>query len=182
MKCNYRFPQTVQEVPSLAVALLQGSPTETPPQERFSKGAELGRVTSLGGLGDPLLVSNEGEIEEIEEKLKQTAALEEAKKKLEEIKGVSMGAACAPSVANVYVEDFERKFIYNEIAPFFENVSRWPRYIDDVFFIRKGEEELLEELFAWLNLGDSNLKFSMKRDKKQLEFLDVCILQRDDTL
>ncbi|KAJ1138276.1 hypothetical protein NDU88_004667 [Pleurodeles waltl] len=43
----------------------------------------------------------------------------------QQIKGVSMGAACAPSVANLYVGAFEQRHIYNEIDPFFENVHLW---------------------------------------------------------
>ncbi|KAJ1188794.1 hypothetical protein NDU88_005551, partial [Pleurodeles waltl] len=69
-----------------------------------------------------------------------------------QIKGVSMGAAYAPSVANLYVGAFEEKHIYNEIAPFFENVHLWCRYMDDVFFIWRGKEQELLEFFLWLNL------------------------------
>ncbi|KAJ1129296.1 hypothetical protein NDU88_007667 [Pleurodeles waltl] len=48
-------------------------------------------------------------------------------------KGVSMGAACASSVANIYVGSFEETYIYNEMAPFYENVHFWSRFIDDIF-------------------------------------------------
>ncbi|KAJ1082223.1 hypothetical protein NDU88_002391 [Pleurodeles waltl] len=43
-------------------------------------------------------------------------------------KGVSMGAACAPSVANIYVGLFEQTHIYNEMAPFYENFRLWSRH------------------------------------------------------
>ncbi|KAJ1208254.1 hypothetical protein NDU88_003640 [Pleurodeles waltl] len=72
-------------------------------------------------------------------------------------KGVSMGAACAPSVANIYVGLFEQTHIYNKIAPFYENIRLWSRYIDDVFFIWSGHEEQLEEFCEWINLCDTNL-------------------------
>ncbi|KAJ1100564.1 hypothetical protein NDU88_005646 [Pleurodeles waltl] len=81
-----------------------------------------------------------------------------------QIKGVSMGAACAPSVANLYVGAFEDKIIYNEMAPFYENVRAWSRFIDDVFFIWKGSEDQLLEFYSWLNLCDSNLRFTIKYD------------------
>ncbi|KAJ1175202.1 hypothetical protein NDU88_000493 [Pleurodeles waltl] len=81
-----------------------------------------------------------------------------------QIKGISMGAACAPSVANLYVGAFEEKFIYNEMAPFYENVQAWSRFIDDVFFIWKGSEDQLLEFYSWLNLCDSNLRFTIKYD------------------
>ncbi|KAJ1186984.1 hypothetical protein NDU88_003763 [Pleurodeles waltl] len=92
-----------------------------------------------------------------------------------QIKGVSMGAACAPSVANLYVGAFEDKFIYNEMAPFYENVQAWSRFIDDVFFIWKGSEDQLLEFYSWLNLCDTNLRFTIKYDHHLVEFLDVYI-------
>lgn len=56
----------------------------------------------------------------------------------QQIQGVSMGALCAPSVACLYMGHFEQINIYNEIAPFHENVRAWSRFIDDIFFIWEG--------------------------------------------
>ncbi|KAJ1161203.1 hypothetical protein NDU88_001690 [Pleurodeles waltl] len=81
-------------------------------------------------------------------------------------KGVSMGAACAPSVANIYVGYFEEKCVYNEIAPFFENIHSWSRFIDDIFSIWTGEEESLLEFSQWINLCDPNLKFTFHTSRK----------------
>ncbi|KAJ1164219.1 hypothetical protein NDU88_004664 [Pleurodeles waltl] len=78
-------------------------------------------------------------------------------------KGVSMGAACAPSVANIYVGSFEETHIYNEMAPFYENVHFWSRFIDDIFFIwtvswlsTKASDKMYDILFP--TFGEKNAK------------------------
>lgn len=59
-----------------------------------------------------------------------------------QIKGVAMGSACAPSVANIFMERFESDFIYDPVAnPFYENIKFWKHFIDDIFFIFKGPIE-----------------------------------------
>ncbi|KAJ1191957.1 hypothetical protein NDU88_001270 [Pleurodeles waltl] len=50
--------EAVREMPPLAVVLLLNSPTEVPPQDWFSKEAELGRVAGLERLGVPPLFSD----------------------------------------------------------------------------------------------------------------------------
>ncbi|KAJ1130815.1 hypothetical protein NDU88_009162 [Pleurodeles waltl] len=82
-------------------------------------------------------------------------------------KGVSMGAACAPSVANIYVGSFEEKNFYNEIAPFFENIQSWSRFIDDIFFIWTGEEESLLEFRTTGKQSISSTKHSELETKSQ---------------
>ena len=49
-----------------------------------------------------------------------------------QIKGCAMGAICAPSYANIFMDHFERKFIY----PFIKTFSLiYFRFIDAIFFI-----------------------------------------------
>ncbi|XP_078523015.1 uncharacterized protein LOC144792032 [Lissotriton helveticus] len=92
-----------------------------------------------------------------------------------QIKGTSMGATCAPSLACLYVSKFEDKHIYNITAPFYENISEWGRYIDDIFFIWTGDMETLNDFLTWLNCGDVNLKFTSHVSKNCVEFLDIII-------
>lgn len=99
-----------------------------------------------------------------------------------QIQGVSMGAACAPSVACLYMGLFESQHIYNDLAPFQENVYVWSRFIDDIFFIWKGEDDLLQEFTAWLNAANNNLRFSANHSKIKVEFLDVWIGHSDSKL
>lgn len=57
-----------------------------------------------------------------------------------QIKGVVMGSACVPSVADIFMECLENDFIHDPgVNPFFENVIFWKRFIDNIFAIFKGQ-------------------------------------------
>ncbi|XP_078498180.1 uncharacterized protein LOC144754363 [Lissotriton helveticus] len=99
-----------------------------------------------------------------------------------QVKGVSMGASMAQSIANIYMILFESKFIFNEVAPFFESVSHWYRYIDDIFFVWTDGEQTLKEFLLWLNLTDENLRFTAHINKSKVEFLDINIKNKDGAL
>ncbi|XP_078506382.1 uncharacterized protein LOC144764092 [Lissotriton helveticus] len=90
-----------------------------------------------------------------------------------QVKGTSMGASCAPSIANAYMGEWELQHVYNEVAPFFENVRLWRRFIDDIFFIWHGTEEQLQDYIGWLNSSDPNLKFTSNYHTEKVEFLDI---------
>ena len=51
-----------------------------------------------------------------------------------QITGCAMGTICAPSYANIFMANFESKFIYPLIE---DKVITYLRYIDDIFFIWK---------------------------------------------
>ncbi|XP_078509911.1 uncharacterized protein LOC144769621 [Lissotriton helveticus] len=97
-------------------------------------------------------------------------------------KGTSMGATCAPSLACLCVSQFEEQHIFNQVSPFYENISMWSRYIDDVFFIWTGPVDILMEFITWLNLGDDNLNFTSHLDNQSCEFLDLIIKHTDGFL
>ncbi|KAM3842824.1 SKA complex subunit 2 [Diretmus argenteus] len=51
-----------------------------------------------------------------------------------EVNGCSMGSTVAPSYANLYVGLFEEKFVYNPTEnPFINKITKWFRYIDDIW-------------------------------------------------
>ncbi|XP_078540042.1 uncharacterized protein LOC144825001 [Lissotriton helveticus] len=99
-----------------------------------------------------------------------------------QIRGVSMGASCAPTIANIYVALFEEKFIFNEVAPFFESIFYWSRFIDDIIFIWDDNEDVLQEFVSWLNACDPNLKFTEKMSNSEIEFLDLNIKHHEGKL
>lgn len=80
-----------------------------------------------------------------------------------------------PRVANIFMARFEQKFIHNEVAPFYESVTNWVRFIDNIFFILTGTMDILEEFLIWLNLCDLNMKFTAHKSRKQVKFLDILI-------
>ena len=51
-----------------------------------------------------------------------------------------MGTICKPAYANIFMDHFEKKYIY----PFLEGLSlSYVRFIDDIFFIRTGNKDRL---------------------------------------
>ncbi|XP_078525166.1 uncharacterized protein LOC144798270 [Lissotriton helveticus] len=99
-----------------------------------------------------------------------------------QLRGVSMGASVAPSIANIYMSAFEDRFIDNEVAPFFESISHWSRYIDDIFFIWTNGNDSLLEFLEWINLTDENLHFTAQHSTSQVEFLDLLIRENNNKL
>ena len=58
----------------------------------------------------------------------------------------------------------------------------WLRYIDDIFFIWNESEEKFDEFLDNLNNFHPNLKFTSKKSKKSVNFLDVKVSLIDQHL
>ena len=67
-----------------------------------------------------------------------------------------MGTICAPSYANIFMDHFERKFIYPFIKTF---LLIYLRFIDDIFFIWTGSKAGLEKFLNELNKKHPSIKF-----------------------
>lgn len=100
-----------------------------------------------------------------------------------QIKGTSMGSTFAPSYANLYVGFFEQQFIFNEDRnPFYSNIIRYFRYLDDVLCVFKGSQNELNEFTMHLNEMSPDLKFTAESDSKRVHFLDMWITLEDGRL
>ena len=87
-----------------------------------------------------------------------------------------MGAVFAPTIANLYVSNFESQHILTTTNPYQNNILKWLRYIDDVLLIWKGESSSLTLFHTWLNGLDPNLKFSLEQHNSEISFLDLKII------
>ena len=86
-----------------------------------------------------------------------------------QISGTAMGAMVAPTYANLYMNDIKESFIYTYKNP----PIHWYRFIDDIWSIFRGTENELLEYLKYLNLLNTNLKFTATYSKDHVEFLDV---------
>ena len=86
--------------------------------------------------------------------------------------GCAMGTKCAPNYANIFMGDFEEKYIY----PFIEHYSSlYLRYIDDIFIIWKGTKGEFEKFIKDLNSKHATIKFEYEISKKEINFLDTTV-------
>ena len=86
-------------------------------------------------------------------------------------KGVAMGSCVSPSVANIFMSQFERKYVYTHAnKPFI-----WFRYIDDIFAIFTQSDEEIDNFIQHLNNVLPTIKFTFEMSKEQVTFLDTLV-------
>ena len=90
-----------------------------------------------------------------------------------------MGTICAPSYANIFMDHFERKFIY----PFIKTFSLiYLRFIDDIFFKWTGSKTDLETFLNELSAKHPSIKFEYEISKERISFLDTEIYIKNNKL
>ncbi len=67
-----------------------------------------------------------------------------------------MGTKVAPSLANIFMADFEEKFVYHNNG----GIILWKRFIDDVICIHEGDLTDVNTLFEYLNSCHPTIKFT----------------------
>ncbi|XP_030068592.1 uncharacterized protein LOC115476378 [Microcaecilia unicolor] len=92
-----------------------------------------------------------------------------------QIKGVAMGASVAPSLACLYMMHFEKRYVY--ASRWFQYITSWKRYIDDVIMLWHGPMVELRLFLEYLNSVDSNIKFTSRIAQNEIEFLDIKIIR-----
>lgn len=88
-----------------------------------------------------------------------------------QIKGTAIGASSSVAIAEIFVHEvFESKR---------KNLGKGPnlyfRYIDDIFGIMVGGMEERDDFFCWANTVHPNLKFTLEKGCRELNFLDTTI-------
>ena len=75
-----------------------------------------------------------------------------------QIKSCAMGTTCAPAYTNIFMDHFERKYIY----PFLEGLSlSYLRFIDDILFIWTGSKQQLIAFLNDLNTKHNSIMFNI---------------------
>ena len=84
----------------------------------------------------------------------------------------------APSYANIFMGRLERQLIAQaEIKP-----HTWLRCIDDVFIIWTEGESSLRDFIDYLNSAHRTIKFISNCSYKEVEFLDVKVINESGNL
>ena len=93
-----------------------------------------------------------------------------------QVGGTAMGTKLAPSFANLFMGDFEEKFVYSySLQPFL-----WKRFIDDIFIIWTYGENELNKFVEYLNSKHQTIKFTRESSKNSIDFLDITIMIEPD--
>ncbi|MCP3929589.1 MAG: hypothetical protein GY705_10855, partial [Bacteroidetes bacterium] len=88
-----------------------------------------------------------------------------------QLQGSSMGSRCAPAYANVFMGDFEDKYVY----PYGDNIIFWKRFIDDIFCLFQGTEDQILAFIDFLNSWDDKIQFTANYSQKEVPFLDILV-------
>lgn len=91
-----------------------------------------------------------------------------------QLQGTAMGSNVAPSYANLFMANFEEKFVYPHPS-FIRHALLWYRYIDDVFFMWSGTVEELLDFKSDLDNSLDTISFTLEHDLRTVHFLDVAI-------
>jgi hypothetical protein len=86
-----------------------------------------------------------------------------------QVGGTAMGTKVAPSFANIFMADFEEKWVYTHRP----QPKIWLRYIDDIFMIWDHGVDSLQEFLAHLNSCHRTIKFTSEYSTQQVTFLDT---------
>jgi hypothetical protein len=93
-----------------------------------------------------------------------------------QVGGTAMGTKVAPSFANLFMADFEDKYVYTyPVRP-----SLWLRYIDDIFLIWEHSQEELNNFLTHLNSCHRTIKFTHEMSTTSVNFLDTTIILNSD--
>jgi len=96
-----------------------------------------------------------------------------------QVGGTAMGTKVAPSLANLFMADFENKYVYTYPT----KPSIWLRYIDDIFLIWEHTQAELQTFLDHLNTCHPTIKFTYEFSTSSVNFLDTTIhLDTDGSL
>ena len=87
-----------------------------------------------------------------------------------------MGSKCAPSLACLYMADFEERYVY----PYATQPLLWKRYIDDIFIIWTHGDTTLNAFVSYLNNCHPSIKFAVTKSTLQVDFLDLIVKKTKD--
>ena len=89
-----------------------------------------------------------------------------------------MGTRLAPSYANIFMSDFEDKYVYTyQLQPLL-----WLRYIDDIFCVWQHGKSELDNFTEHLNNAHRSIKFTTEKSNTSVNFLDTTVTIRDKEL
>ena len=98
----------------------------------------------------------------------------------EQVDGVSMGSPLGPTLANIFLVHYERKWL--DQCPLQFKPEYYRRYVDDLFLMFK-EKDHVKKFLRYLNSRHPNIKFTHEEENEnKISFLDVRITREENIL
>lgn len=90
--------------------------------------------------------------------------------------GLAMGSPLSPLLADIYMDDFESKFIMNN-NNFSNNIIYYYRYVDDILVLWNNDQDNLNSFVDYLNSCHTKIKFTLEKqnNNNSINFLDITI-------
>ena len=88
-----------------------------------------------------------------------------------QVGGTAMGTKVAPSLANLFMAQFEDDHVYN----YHTQPLIWLRYIDDIFMIWDKDKASLDSFLSHLNSCHPTIKFTSEISTEYVNFLDTSV-------
>ena len=95
-----------------------------------------------------------------------------------QISGTAMGTKLAPAYANIFMGDFENRFVY----PYHTQPLVWKRYIGDVFIIWTHGKPALDIFLHHLDICHKTIKFTMEDSTTTVNFLDITVIKNTENI
>ena len=96
-----------------------------------------------------------------------------------QIKGCAIGTICAPAYPNIFMVNFDLKYIYPYIR---DKTKMFLRFINDLFMIWIGSEQELLDFMSNLNKKHPSIKFEFEYSQTKIEFLDVLVYKNHNNM
>ena len=93
-----------------------------------------------------------------------------------QVGGTAMGTRVAPSFANIFMAEFENKWVYT----YHTQPLVWFRYIDDIFMVWNKDRNSLDDFLTHLNECHHSIKFTSEVSSEQIIFLDTLVRPNTD--
>lgn len=89
-------------------------------------------------------------------------------------KGLPMGSSLSPIMSEIYMNNFENKFLNNSV--YRTKIKKWVRYVDDILIIWEGSIEEIKKLIEELNNIETGLQFKEEIGVDKISYLDIRII------
>ena len=85
-----------------------------------------------------------------------------------------MGSPLSGLLADIYLNNYENKFIFNNNNILLKNIIFYGKYVDDIYIIFNGSTRQIDNLLTYMNSQNNKIQFTVEHAiNNSLNFLDL---------